>query len=174
MDPDPKAKAANAPGTPADLEKLIKRLVGGNRERPLPPEGDLKKYQDILSFLLQQLGAEWLWHFLSEGLPPQILVPRQGGIYRVSNPLPVTVDTNNTALTHKLQLWRISGLGSPVKIWPGGTFFDIPSAEWVGQVWTRTPVPASTMTAFAAHELRLFVQGDDVNPVHRFAFVPLP
>jgi hypothetical protein len=141
----------------------------------MPPKDELEKYQAILLFLLQQLGPEWLWHILSEGLPPQILVPRQGGIYRVNAPLPVVVDTSNTALTHKLQLWRLSGAGAPVKVWPTATtFWDIPPNQWVGPTWSGTPAPGNTMTANEAHELRLFVQGDDVSPAHRIAFVPFP
>jgi hypothetical protein len=91
-------------------------------------------FRRLASYLSRASGFERL-RILSEGLLPAILLPRSGGTgYPASQPLKVVLDTNNSGVQHKLQLWRVVNLMSKVPHWPSATdpnvFFMVPSSEW--------------------------------------------
>ncbi len=169
-------KKDDKPPTPEDFAKISRALLGPKvRFGEKLTEDEIKQYVEILIELLKQLGPAWLFRLLSEGLSPCILVPRSGGIYHVSQPLPVSLDTNNATVTHRLQLWQMTG--SPAVIWPTPAdpkkFYEIAASAFTGQLWIGTPVGAGVMTASVPHELRLFLPTSDTVPVARFGFVPV-
>jgi hypothetical protein len=126
---------------------------------PKDTEQALKLLEELFKPILEKKDPATRIKLLSQGLAPGILMPR-GYYYSRSKKLRVALDTNNSNVTHLLQLWRRPLMAQPVAFWPSNdptVYFTVPPGEWDDNFWTGKPVDANTMDAGVMYELRLYL-----------------
>jgi hypothetical protein len=129
---------------------------------PKNTEEALKLWEEILRKLLDKVFDKIppvaRLKLMSQGLSPAIIMPR-GGYYSASTPLRIALDTNDSTISHKLQLWLKPSMAAPTPVWPTNLatdYFTVPTAQWDDNYWSDKPIPAGTMTVGKIYEVRLY------------------